>query len=201
MAWFKKKKEIVEIEKITTDLYLLLEGQKTGIVEYFYGLGIHITEVTSDTEQLTINLMMTNNKMRLLIVESGLGRIKSVSERENIKTIINTCLQDENKDITILYSSKAFRTELMKEFKEYKELEFIKYKNTSSIFDTLNKYENEEYDGEMHKEVISDGNNFKGVEDPEYRQSNEFRVTYKNMEEVLNDRSGEDGINGYKVDF
>lgn len=141
---FKKKEvnpEELEPPK-ETELILLIEEIKMGIVDYFKTNGIEIKAITSDIEEAKIALIMSNQSVRIVVVETGLGEFNNREAKDSIADLLGVC-EEDMKNFTIMYTTTSFKSEICKSI-ENKRPDTCKYESTVSILDKLQQY-NEVY--------------------------------------------------------
>lgn len=90
MLWFKKREVEVEEKEPPkkTKLYLLVEVQKQGIIQYFHENGVEVFFVNSDVDIMMNIILAEYDYVRLVIIDSGKGRFDDKKAIESINALV-----------------------------------------------------------------------------------------------------------------
>lgn len=90
MLFFKKKKveEVEEIPPVNTKLYVLVEVQKHGLVQYLHENGVEVYALTDDPEKLMDDFLLEDEESRLIIIDNGRGRFEDKHTKESLLSLI-----------------------------------------------------------------------------------------------------------------
>jgi hypothetical protein len=89
MFLFKKKE--VEVEYIPPTekrLYVLVEEQKQGLIQYLHENGVEVYYISSKTSELMDEVMLDEHPVRLLIIDSNKGRFDDKKELVEIESLV-----------------------------------------------------------------------------------------------------------------
>lgn len=86
---FKRKQaEEVYVPPVETKLYLLVEVQKQGLIQYFHENGVEVYFISTTVDDIIDELLLEESKIRLVVIDSGRGRFDDKKELEAIEGLI-----------------------------------------------------------------------------------------------------------------
>lgn len=91
MGWLFKKREVEEVNQKPpkkTKLFLLIEEQKQGIIQYFHENGVEVFYVNSDAVIMTNILLAETDYARLVVLDSGKGKFDDRKVLEDISAAV-----------------------------------------------------------------------------------------------------------------
>ena len=136
-----KKKEVQEVVKLDKNLYILAEVQKPGLVNYMEANDMHVKAISSDINRLLMGLIREKNPIRLVIIDYGIGKFKTLEAINNIIGLISTAqgrLGEDEKHNTTVFTRNG---SLLKAIKESGIVVDVRdYKGASDIVKALLEY-------------------------------------------------------------
>lgn len=87
--WFKKKEVEEEyIPPVDTKLYLLVESQKQGLIQYFHENDVEVYYITTDADEMIDELVREEDNMRLVVIDSGKGKFDDKKVLSDIEGVV-----------------------------------------------------------------------------------------------------------------
>lgn len=175
MIFFNKKAQEKEIQNETSviedkTLILLLDNPKAGIISYLSQLGIDIKSLHTDVETLNMSLLSytTEDKCRVVVVDSGTGKFTSKEAEYNLYGLIDL-LNPSIFNLTVLSTNKSF-------FKFVKNtvnnintssetalnVDYVPYETIKTLVDTLKSYPERYIEKGAEDTVIAEPLKYKG---------------------------------------
>lgn len=135
---FKKKQKIEESEPISKNLYILNEFDKPGIVAYLNANDIKVKRLTCDLSTMFLALIREKSPIRLLVIDYGISKYKTLEAIEELVGLISTYQNDEaHNAVTVFTQSGAIR----KSLKEHNiDCDIREYRGMSDITKALRSY-------------------------------------------------------------
>lgn len=138
---FFKKKEVKETIRLDKNLYILAEIRKPGLVNYMEANNMHVKVVATDVNKLILSLLREKDPIRLVIIDYGLGKYKSLEQIESIIGAIGSANQklgqDEENNCTVFTKNGA----LINAIKEAKyNVDIKEYRGASDVVRALLEY-------------------------------------------------------------
>lgn len=84
----RKQSEEVYVPPVETKLYLLVEVQKQGLIQYFHENGVEVYFISTTVDDIIDELLLEESKIRLVVIDSGRGRFDDKKELEAIEGLI-----------------------------------------------------------------------------------------------------------------
>lgn len=135
---FFKKKEEQEVEFLDKNLYILSEIPKPGIVSYLEANGVHVKKIVTDIDSMILSLIRERDPVRLIIVDFGAGKWKTLDSINNIVGLVSQCTSEDNTKATTIFTRNGAIT---KELKDRKiQADVREYKGISDIIKALMEY-------------------------------------------------------------
>ena len=161
----------------SVDLILIREKYNEYTKMFFGENGIPVTYYFEDIEQAELQMFTGGDKVRLVVVEEGLGDFTTMKNRKNINSILGIC-DGEKKRALVFYANSV----IVSDNKSIKHTDFRKFYNTQDIIETL-KEMGETYNGMDEltldiSEKIKDALGFKGefAEVDDITDANDYNV-------------------------
>lgn len=90
MGFFRKKKKVEEevIPPVQTRLYVLVEVQKQGLVQYLHENGVEVYALTDNPDELMDEFLLEDTDCRLVIIDNGRGRFEDKHMKESLLSLI-----------------------------------------------------------------------------------------------------------------
>lgn len=175
MIFFNKKAQEKEKQNETSviedkTLILLLDNPKAGIISYLSQLGIEVKSLHTDVETLNMSLLSytTEDKCRVVVVDSGTGKFTSKEAEYNLYGLIDL-LNPSIFSLTVLYTNKSF-------FKFVKNtvnnintssetalnVDYVQYETIKTLVDTLKSYPERYMEKGAEDTVIAEPLKYKG---------------------------------------
>ena len=86
---FKRKQvEEVYVPPVKTKLYLLVEVQKQGLIQYFHENGVEVYFISTSVDDIIDELLLEESPMRLVVIDSGRGKFDDKKVLESIEGLI-----------------------------------------------------------------------------------------------------------------
>lgn len=164
----KEKQNEIVIEDKT--LILLLDNPKAGIISYLSQLGIEVKSLHTDVETLNMSLLSytTEDKCRVVVVDSGTGKFTSKEAEYNLYGLIDL-LNPSIFSLTVLSTNKSF-------FKLVKNtvnnintssetalnVDYVQYETIKTLVDTLKSYPERYMEKGAEDTVIAEPLKYKG---------------------------------------
>lgn len=164
----EKKNETSVIEDKT--LILLLDNPKAGIISYLSQLGIEVKSLHTDVETLNMSLLSytTEDKCRVVVVDSGTGKFTSKEAEYNLYGLIDL-LNPSIFSLTVFFTNKSF-------FKFVKNtvnsintssetalnVDYVQYETIKTLVDTLKSYPERYMEKGAEDTVIAEPLKYKG---------------------------------------
>lgn len=101
------------MEKKECALFLLVEKFQPDLAEYLWDCGIKVAKVRTNVEDLKIDLLMSGDYTRVVVLEQGMGKFNSTNMRKELLDLAGMCLGDE-RELTIFKTSGVLRTDISK---------------------------------------------------------------------------------------
>lgn len=175
MIFFNKKAQEKEKQNETSviedkTLILLLDNPKAGIISYLSQLGIEVKSLHTDVETLNMSLLSytTEDKCRVVVVDSGTGKFTSKEAEYNLYGLIDL-LNPSIFSLTVLSTNKSF-------FKFVKNtvnnintssetalnVDYVPYETIKTLVDTLKSYPERYIEKGADDTVIAEPLKYKG---------------------------------------
>ena len=175
MIFFNKKAQEKEKQNETSviedkTLILLLDNPKAGIISYLSQLGIEVKFLHTDVETLNMSLLSytTEDKCRVVVVDSGTGKFSSKEAEYNLYGLIDL-LNPSIFSLTVLSTNKSF-------FKFVKNtvnnintssetalnVDYVPYETIKTLVDTLKSYPERYMEKGAEDTVIAEPLKYKG---------------------------------------
>ena len=175
MIFFNKKAQEKEKQNETSviedkTLILLLDNPKAGIISYLSQLGIEVKSLHTDVETLNMSLLSytTEDKCRVVVVDSGTGKFTSKEAEYNLYGLIDL-LNPSIFSLTVFSTSKSF-------FKFVKNtvnnintssetalnVDYVQYETIKTLVDTLKSYPERYMEKGAEDTVIAEPLKYKG---------------------------------------
>lgn len=175
MIFFNKKAQEKEKQNETSviedkTLILLLDNPKAGIISYLSQLGIEVKSLHTDVETLNMSLLSytTEDKCRVVVVDSGTGKFTSKEAEYNLYGLIDL-LNPSIFSLTVLSTNKSF-------FKFVKNtvnnintssetalnVDYVPYETIKTLVDTLKSYSERYMEKGAEDTVIAEPLKYKG---------------------------------------
>lgn len=175
MIFFNKKAQEKEKQNETSviedkTLILLLDNPKAGIISYLSQLGIEVKSLHTDVETLNMSLLSytTEDKCRVVVVDSGTGKFTSKEAEYNLYGLIDL-LNPSIFSLTVFSTSKSF-------FKFVKNtvnnintssetalnVDYVPYETIKTLVDTLKSYPERYMEKGAEDTVIAEPLKYKG---------------------------------------
>jgi len=175
MIFFNKKAQEKEKQNETSviedkTLILLLDNPKAGIISYLSQLGIEVKSLHTDVETLNMSLLSytTEDKCRVVVVDSGTGKFTSKEAEYNLYGLIDL-LNPSIFSLTVLFTNKSF-------FKFVKNtvnnintssetalnVDYVPYETIKTLVDTLKSYPERYMEKGAEDTVIAEPLKYKG---------------------------------------
>lgn len=175
MIFFNKKAQEKEKQSETSviedkTLILLLDNPKAGIISYLSQLGIEVKSLHTDVETLNMSLLSytTEDKCRVVVVDSGTGKFTSKEAEYNLYGLIDL-LNPSIFSLTVLSTNKSF-------FKFVKNtvnnintssetalnVDYVPYETIKTLVDTLKSYPERYMEKGAEDTVIAEPLKYKG---------------------------------------
>lgn len=148
--FFKRKEEEVEyIPPVETRLYLLVEYQKQGLIQYFHENNVEVFFISDSPEALLDECIMIDESIhsRILIIDSGKSKFDDRKTLDTIEEIIEVVL-GENGSVSLFSNSTHFnhsRKKCIAKNRDWEDrIDVFKYSGAVDILSHLQDY-NESY--------------------------------------------------------
>lgn len=160
-------KKQVEVEKPKLVLYILSERNIQGLAQFAENEGVLIEEQFTSIEDVKIRIVLEQNPIRLVVIESGLGRFSSSANRDEIVDLVGVC-STENKSATMFITDSAIKTSCIQSLgRKIPNVTWEKFETTASVIDYIKKL-GEEYIRTNSERILivenQRGLKYKGVE-------------------------------------
>lgn len=164
----EKQKEEVVIEDKT--LILLLDNPKAGIVSYLSNLGIEVKSLHTDLETLNMSLLSytTEDKCRVVIVDSGTGKFTSKEAEYSLYGLIDL-LNPSIFSLTVFSTNKSFFkfvkntvASINSSSEKALNVDYVEYETIKTIVDTLKAYPERYVEKGAEDTVIAEPLKYKG---------------------------------------
>lgn len=146
--------EVEEVVKEDMLLYIITDKTSTGLAEYFRNYGVHVSQVFTSITSARDTLLMSMEKFRLVVIESGTGRFASMIARKDLIDLLGIC--DEDVKITVFYTDSVIKSEVTyADETEDKPIQWLKFRSTVDVLANLLKLsqtENYKYDSNEIKD-------------------------------------------------
>lgn len=87
--FFKRKvKEEVYVPPVETKLYLLVEVQKQGLVQYFHENGVEIYFMSQNPDEVIDALLLEEDNMRLVVIDNDRGKFDDKKVLDMIEGVV-----------------------------------------------------------------------------------------------------------------
>lgn len=137
-------------------LYIIADKYNPGMLDYFRGFGIKVSQIFTSLEEARDSLVMQVEPSRVIILESGTGKFTSMLSRRILIDLLGIC--DEDTEIAIFYTDSVLKNEVKGSgIVDAKMLDWFKYKSTVDVVANLLQLSKKE-------EYIYDSNETKTVE-------------------------------------
>lgn len=132
----------VNEDKIEYVLYLVIDRQSHGLLNYFRESGINVSNIYNTIEDARNTILMQPEPCRVLIADTGLGRFTNTKTRQELIDMLGIC--DINNRITVFYTDSVLKADSTRELGKAKlDIDWIKYEGTASmVANTLSYKEN-----------------------------------------------------------
>ena len=175
MIFFNRKAQEKEKQNETSviedkTLILLLDNPKAGIISYLSQLGIEVKSLHTDVETLNMSLLSytTEDKCRVVVVDSGTGKFTSKEAEYNLYGLIDL-LNPSIFSLTVLSTNKSF-------FKFVKNtvnnintssetalnVDYVPYETIKTLVDTLKSYPERYMEKGAEDTIIAEPLKYKG---------------------------------------
>lgn len=132
----KKKEEVVEYSD--KNLYILAEIPKPGIITYLEANGIHVKKIVTSIDAMILSLIKEKNPIRLLIVDFGAGKWKTLENIDNIVGLLEQCVTEDGTRSSTIFTNNGAITQRLRTKKIA--VDIREYKGISDIVRALTEY-------------------------------------------------------------
>lgn len=120
-------------------LLMLHDKGVPGMLTYFRDTGIKVSRIYNDVSEIKNGLLLLECKARIVVVDSGTGKMTGTTSRGQLLDFLGIC--DSDIQITMFYTDSSVRVEFEKELGKLKKtVKFIKFVNTIGIVAELLQY-------------------------------------------------------------
>lgn len=186
-------------------LYLIVDKEVPGMLEYFRERGLNISKLFTDIGEARSNLLLQENKIRIVIIDSGTGRFVSTIVRKELVDLIG--ISDEDNLFTVFYTDHVIKSSVLNDLsKELYTIDWFKFTTTVAVVATMLKYKEEyipddDYDNILDIDVESalksrvnpDSESDKDIDNTTYTFS-----SIKKLNELIQDKND---IPGFKMNL
>ena len=200
-------------ERIDRELVIVTDRPTLGLINYFRDNNVNVNTLFSSLEKAREKLMLQVEPCRVVILDTGLGKFSSMTERQVLSDILSFC--DESFRISVFYCDLALKSDTMRssyikdKSKLKKIIDWHKFVNTADVVRRLLKSNETYIDGKNRKEDdevnidISDLDQFK-PEETEYtdvENNSKFNIGTINIDEISTKTSSLElkQIESYKI--
>lgn len=158
-----KKQDTEEVEEYIppteTELLLLTDRYHSNLLRYFRGCGLKVRKIYTDLKQLRNAVMFAYSTVRVVIVDTGLGKFTNLAARSEIKDILG--MVEDSCRISFFYTDTISLNEAKDSLEfNWKDIDWHKYVSTADIAATILKTankKNEQYvleDDSMDEDIL-----------------------------------------------
>lgn len=198
----ERKKEVSE-EPTVKNLFLITDRDSEGLGEALKDYGIYPVGIYHHIVNAKNDIIMHEEKSRIIIIDSGTGRFTGSTARREIVDLLD--ISDEDNNVTVFYTDEALREETQQSNKVRDDVEWIQYNSSIQLIYYLKANGNERYEFNGQTEVE------KSEEDTgvwlresrnvieEMSQNLDRSIDLVDIREMLSGSSGDNPITAYKI--
>lgn len=138
------EKDTVEDDEEEEDedvvVYLVIDRQVTGLINYFRECGINISNIYNSIEGIRNKLIRQYGlACRIIIADTGLGKFTTTKIRQEIIDLLGAC--DENNKFTVFYTDSVLKMDAIGVIGKNKSgIDWFKYTSTIDMVVNILKY-------------------------------------------------------------
>lgn len=192
-------------EKPEMILYLIVDKQISGLLNYFRESGIKVSNIFDDISDAKNAILMQSEPTRIVIIDTGLGRFTTTNMRAELIDMLG--ISDEQNRTVVFYTDSVLKVDTLRALKKtQRNIEWLKYQSTSVVAATLLSYnETYKYDMEDADEVLEsekDVLNFKGMSSSA-EDGQRLDISGFSAEAIVTHMSTEEGegLPGFKINL
>ena len=119
--------------------YLVIDRPVHGLLEYFRGCGIAISNIFTDIVDARNAVLMQSEPCRIVVVDTGLGRFTTTKTRQELIDMLGIC--DESNKVSVYYTDSVIKIDSMRALGKNKAgIDWRRYKGTASVVANLLQY-------------------------------------------------------------
>ncbi|MBO5388567.1 MAG: hypothetical protein J6A59_10565 [Lachnospiraceae bacterium] len=123
-------------------LYIVIDKYIEGLINYMRESGLNVSRIFKNIADARDELIMQTEPYRLVVVETGLGRFTSTSQRKEIIDLLGICT-DEDSRASVFYTDSVLKIDVIRELGKDTNIKWEKYKNTAlTVVRLLKLHEN-----------------------------------------------------------
>lgn len=123
-------------------LYIVIDKYIEGLINYMRESGLNVSRIFKNIADARDELIMQTEPYRLVVVETGLGRFTSTSQRKEIIDLLGICT-DEDSRASVFYTDSVLKIDVIRELGKDANIKWEKYKNTAlTVVRLLKLHEN-----------------------------------------------------------
>lgn len=155
----KKQEAEQEVEEVIppteAEVLVLTDRYHSNLLRYFRGCGFNVRKVYTDLKQLRNSVMFAYGPVRVVIIDTGLGKFTNLSARAEIKDILG--MVEDTCRISFFYTDTISLNEA-KDSSEFnwKDIDWHKYVSTASTVATMLKTAQKKNEKYIIEEDISE---------------------------------------------
>ena len=186
-------------------LYLIADKEVPGMLEYFRERGLNISKLFTDIGEARSNLLLQENRIRIVIIDSGTGRFVSTIVRKELVDLIG--ISDEDNLFTVFYTDPVIKSSVLNDLsKELYTIDWFKFTTTVAVVATMLKYKEEyipddDYDNILDIDVDSALKNKVNPDNESDNDNDDTTYTFssiKKLNELIQDKND---IPGFKMNL
>lgn len=188
-------------------LYIIMDKSNPSTLQYYRECGVNVSKIFTNINDAKDTLLMQINPVKILIVDTGTGRLSAMGSRKELLDLMGIC--DEDARISVYYTDTVIKSEVeYNESFEERNIHWHRFKSNTDVVAHLLKNigkENYIYDNEDKDKISETPENildFTGFKFDEPKQINieEPSITLNDIKvHMVDNESTEDEIEGYNI--
>lgn len=120
-------------------LYIITDKDNTNLINYYRGYGLNVSNIFTNLDDARNATVMSIEKIRLVIIETGTGKFTSIAARKDLLDIAGLANDDIN--ISIFYTDNIVKKEIEYDASvDISKVKWYKYRSTADVLANMLQY-------------------------------------------------------------
>ena len=120
-------------------LYIITDKDNINLINYYRGYGLNVSNIFTNLDDARNATVMSIEKIRLVIIETGTGKFTSIAARKDLLDIAGLANDDIN--ISIFYTDNIVKKEIEYDASvDISKVKWYKYRSTADVLANMLQY-------------------------------------------------------------